>query len=168
MKVIFLDIDGVLNTSKTYMDISKEYRETGKERLEIDLKRGAFLKEIVERTNAVIVLSSSWRLLGSMQNGVFTSKNKRVLELIKIFQEYNLQIYDITPYLNGNRELEIKTWLKDKDIESFIIIDDDAYDLQSFINKELIKTYFTNKNIDDCGLTKEDISIAIKKLTKKR
>ena len=50
-KVIFLDVDGVLNSSRTlYESIS----------LEDDLILN--LKEIVNKTKAKIILSSSWRL----------------------------------------------------------------------------------------------------------
>ena len=69
MKVIFLDIDGVLNTSQTFIEIDNEFIKTGKRRIEIDLDRVELLKEIVDATGAVIVLSSSWRLSGKMENG---------------------------------------------------------------------------------------------------
>ena len=50
-KVIFLDVDGVLNSSRTlHEDIS----------LEDDLISN--LKELVDKTGAKIILSSSWRL----------------------------------------------------------------------------------------------------------
>ena len=50
-KVIFLDVDGVLNSSRTlHEDIS----------LEDDLILN--LKELVDKTKAKIILSSSWRL----------------------------------------------------------------------------------------------------------
>lgn len=61
MKVIFLDIDGVLNTQQTFMKIYEEWKKTGERRTEIDLERVGFLKEIVAATDAKIVLSSSWR-----------------------------------------------------------------------------------------------------------
>ena len=40
------------------------------------------------------------------------------------------------------REEQINLWLINHDVESFIVIDDCSYDLQSFIGKELIKTSF--------------------------
>lgn len=172
MKVIFLDIDGVLNTSQTFIDIHKEYIETGIRRIEIDLNRLNFLKRIVDQTGTAIVLSSSWRSLGKMENGVYIPLNEKMASLIKLFNNYGLHIYDITPKdPNGVRQNEIDAWLKHKDVESFIVIDDDPFDLQKFLHKELIKTSFTPdnemiKNMDDCtGLCERHVIEAIKKLT---
>ena len=145
MKVIFLDIDGVLNTTQTFIEIRKEWKETGKRRIEIDLERVQYLKEIVDATGAKIVLSSAWRAFGKMTcDGVYQPKNEKMASLINIFAEYGLTIYDVTPRdPKGWRENEISAWLKDKEVESFIILDDDSYDLQSFLHKELIKTSIT-------------------------
>lgn len=174
MKVIFLDIDGVLNTSQTFVDIHNEYIETGVRRIEIDLKRLNLLKKIVDQTGAVIVLSSSWRSFGKMECGKYTPLNEKMASLIKLFNEYGLSIYDVTPKdANGIRQNEIEAWLKNKNIENFIVIDDESFDLQIFLNKELIKTSFTAddemiKNMDDCaGLCEHHVVEAIKKLTLK-
>lgn len=51
MRVIFLDIDGEL----TYTGYRNEKTQN------IDLEKVALLKEIVETTDAKIVLSSSWK-----------------------------------------------------------------------------------------------------------
>lgn len=51
MRVIFLDIDGEL----TYTGYRNEKTQ------DIDLEKVALLKEIVETTDAKIVLSSSWK-----------------------------------------------------------------------------------------------------------
>ena len=53
MKVIFLDIDGVLNSSKT-VDRNFDYPE-------LDPRNLAVLQEIVSKTDAVLVLISSWK-----------------------------------------------------------------------------------------------------------
>lgn len=49
MKVIFLDIDGVLNTDETIDRIDVEYIKTGIKRIEIDEFRVEYLKQIVEK-----------------------------------------------------------------------------------------------------------------------
>jgi hypothetical protein len=53
MKVIFLDIDGVLNTTST-TEMFEEYTFVEDEKVQL-------LKQLVTRTGAKIVLSSSWR-----------------------------------------------------------------------------------------------------------
>ena len=69
-------------------------------------------------------------------------------------------------------ENEIYAWLKYKEIDSFIIFDDDSYSLQDFLHKELIKTSITGDkemimDMDDCtGICKEHVEEAIKKLIK--
>ena len=173
MKVIFLDIDGVLNTSQTFIEIDNEFIKTGKRRIEIDLDRVERLKEIVNVTGAVIVLSSSWRSYGEMKNGEYVACSDKMAALIELFDAYGLKIYDVTPVDDdGIRQNEIYAWLKDKEIDSFIIFDDDSYSLQDFLHKELIKTSITGDkemimDMDDCiGICQGHVEEAIKKLIK--
>lgn len=162
MKVIFLDIDGVLNTSQTFIDNYNTYHKTGIKRIEIDLDKLNLLKEIVNQTGAVIVLSSSWRFFGKMENGKFIPLNEKMATLIKLFNDYGLSIYDVTPQDKyGIRQNEIFKWLEGKNVDKFIIFDDDYNDLPNFLNKELIKTTFTT------GLTENNMTEAINKLTLK-
>ena len=55
MKIIFLDIDGVLN--------SREYdrKRNWNEQTDIDETRLPLVKEIIDKTGAKIVLISTWR-----------------------------------------------------------------------------------------------------------
>ena len=59
MKVIFLDIDGVLN-SYEYFDKIENLNVQGIER-EIDVNKIKLLKRAVDETKAKVVLTSSWR-----------------------------------------------------------------------------------------------------------
>ena len=97
MKVIFLDIDGVLNTEQTFIDIHNEWKVTGNRRIEIDEFRVQFLKRIVEETNAKIVLSSSWKIFYKKENNILIPEFKAAIQLNEILNKYNLEIYDITP-----------------------------------------------------------------------
>lgn len=45
MKVVFLDVDGVLNTSKTFERVYHSFKNTGKKELEIDSFRLEYLKK---------------------------------------------------------------------------------------------------------------------------
>lgn len=59
MKVIFLDIDGVLNTKYwENMKVRDQYGHT------FDPNSVANLARIIEETGAEIVISSSWKCLG--------------------------------------------------------------------------------------------------------
>ena len=173
MKVIFLDVDGVLNNQQTFRNCKKEYYKTGYFGLEIDLKKIRLLKEIVLKTDARIVLSSTWRSWLTKVDGKLLSINHKMKDLLKLLEVYGLYIYDITPYDDKRfRQNEIMEWLKNhQDIESFVVIDDDSYDLEMFVNKELVKTKFHDIRIplfwiDRGGLQKEHVEKAIEILNK--
>ena len=169
MKVIFLDIDGVLNTSETFKRRRKEYEKSKRWNIEIDLERVARLKYIINMTGAKIVLSSSWRLFGEFKNGEYISKSKQLSDLLNLFNSFGIKIYDITPHLDygSKRDKEIMKWLKGKDIESFVVIDDETSFLMEFVGNELIKTSFLPDgemlmNMDDCtGLCEEHVNRSI-------
>lgn len=172
MKIIFLDIDGVLNTFQTFKEINLEAQLTGFRRVAIDLDKVLLLKEIVEKTGAKLVLSSGWRKYGKIKDGRLLTNNQNLFDINQILNDNGLYIYDLVPYKRKeNRGNAIKKWLnKQTNIESFIIFDDEDHDLQDFINHELIKTYFyiCDNNGDDredlCGLTHEHVIEAINKL----
>lgn len=106
-KIIFLDIDGVLNTILTW----------GKRPLNesIDPERVQRIKNLCDETGAKIVISSTWRKLFSLE------------ELKKMLDP--LPVIDTTPSLNtGWRCDEIRFWLHTQpEIPlKFVIIDDDS------------------------------------------
>lgn len=124
MKAIFLDIDGILNTYYT-----KELTSTGS--TFVDDKKLWILKEIIDRTGAKIVLSSTWRIgwkhleLG-MKNTWYA---KDFIELRDKFKEFGINLYDKTPILDKfmrRRGEEIKMYLDNNkdDIDGYVIIDD--------------------------------------------
>ena len=140
-KIIFLDIDGVLNV------MSREFDEFGQLFNPIFVNNLAY---IIEKTNAKLVISSTWRYSG-------------LNFLKKLWKHRNLpgEIIGITPdlYKNVNRGDEIKAWLeKNIDIvETYCIIDDD----EDMLTEQLNNFVKTSGNIDhpDCddigyGLTK--------------
>ena len=62
-KLLFLDIDGVLNSFAFYKSdfYQKEKEMHGSKVKQYDLKKLDLLKEIYDKTNCTIVMSSSWR-----------------------------------------------------------------------------------------------------------
>lgn len=99
MNIIFLDIDGVLN-SYAY------YKETGND---LNLKSVDILSQIYYKFNCKIVLSSTWRELKDISE---ESAQKMWKHLVDTLSKYNMEIYDITPIIKNNRPLEIATWLQ--------------------------------------------------------
>ncbi len=167
MKVIFLDIDGVLNTQETFKNIYDEYQITHERRIELDEKRISYLSEIVKSTGALIVLSSTWRIFGYMENGIFVPTNKRTIELKRLFDLYNIAIYDMTPIM-GSREEEIRKWLSTHEVDNYLIIDDGTFNFKKEEEDRLIKTNFYIKDYPNAGLGEQHIPEAIKKLTLKK
>lgn len=119
MKIVFLDIDGVLN--------SREYdsRRDLTANTNIDETRLPFVKQIVEQTGAAVVLSSSWR---AHWNGNRDRCDSAGLYITDIFGKYDIEIYDKTPDLGFpvDRAAEIRQYLYTlgEEVESFVIIDD--------------------------------------------
>lgn len=134
MKVIFLDFDGVLNSA-----IYDRMRDLTKN-TSIDETRLPLLKQIVDRTNARIVLSTSWRKHWDPNIALCDDVGLWINEL---FSRYGLEIYDKTPYLHfgAGRKNEIIDWIKYsiEPIESYVILDDYAFGWEELSDK-LVKT----------------------------
>ena len=149
MKVVFLDIDGVLN-SKNFIDAggcTKKTKFPSYVSMFIDCHAVALLKEIVDKTGAKIVISSSWRV-----------DPKRTPEwFVDLFNTLCGVTFDIigkTPVLGDFRGDEIKAWLKSVDVDNFVILDDDA-DFHKTQMPHLVQTSF------DEGLTEKEVAQAI-------
>lgn len=113
LKVIFLDIDGVMNST----DYIIKNNITGLI-TEIDPKAIQMLKFALDVTGAQIVLSSSWRYCHICE------------ELKELFSKYGINLNEKTPELHTHkRGLEIKQYLKEHpNIEQYLILDDEIFD----------------------------------------
>lgn len=154
MKYIFLDCDGVLNnkryTEKCYKkSINKKNTVYSGKNVPFDPYNLKNLAKIVKKTDAKIVLSSTWRIYKS-----------HIYVLEARLAEYGLRIYDKTDNINMIKGAEITEWLKQhRDIENYVVIDDEEYNLSNFIdNKHLV---IVNS---EYGLTFGDRIRAINKL----
>lgn len=117
MKIIFLDIDGVLNSYAFLKNIPDDS-------FGIDNSRLPILKRIIDETGAKIVLSSSWRKNWSEKAEKCTPLG---LSLIKLFSEYGIEIFGKTPEIDYFRRAdEIKSVIESysSELESFVILDD--------------------------------------------
>jgi HAD domain in Swiss Army Knife RNA repair proteins len=108
MKVIFLDIDGVLNCEKTPNPRKFPYV--------VNKKLLARLQKLLERTEAKVVLSSSWRL---DPIALFAAKHWRV------------PFMDVCPnMLKKSRRDEVLTWIAHHpNVSRYAIIDDEDDEL---------------------------------------
>ncbi|MBE6959414.1 MAG: hypothetical protein E7448_01640 [Ruminococcaceae bacterium] len=147
MKVLFLDFDGVLNSEK-YI------RRTGLTGVVIDPVNMALLKQIIDATDARIVLSTTWREHWSQNPDECNSTGREINE---IFAEYGLQIFDKTPMIYPKRETEIQSWLESHPgVESFVVLDD------RFLSADYLTGHFVKTSGYARGLDETDMQTAIK------
>ncbi len=151
MKVIFLDVDGVLNSDE-YFDKIKNLNVDGIQS-EIDVEKIKMLNMAINETGAKIVLTSSWRYTRNAQ------------ELKKLLSEYGIPT-DSTPFIQNKRGLEIKQYLlENPDVENFIIVDDELFDsYDDELIKKLVKISNGNGHNFGEGLLPKDIDEIIKRL----
>jgi hypothetical protein len=130
MKIIFLDFDGVLNHEAFY----NKRHEIGRDKYppyplcEIDPDSIRTLNFIIERTEAKVVISSTWR------HGRTIEELQNILK----YHGFNGEIIDITPSFKDDHSLrgnEILYWIKKNkeligkqyhEYENYLIFDDDS------------------------------------------
>lgn len=151
MKVIFLDVDGVLNSDE-YFDKIKNLNINGIQS-EIDVEKIKLLNIAINETKVKIVLTSSWRYTRNAQ------------ELRKLLSEYGIST-DSTPFIQNERGLEIKQYLSEHpDVEDFVIVDDEIFDsYNDELVKKLVKISNGNGHNFGEGLLPKDIDEIIKRL----
>ena len=106
-KILFLDIDGVVNSEKTFQ------RHRGA--IGIDPYMAFLVGKIQLDTDCDVVLSSSWRY-----------GNKELLDEVR---KQVVDFIDVTPDVEGNmvRGKEIQAWLdKHPKVKRYAILDDDS------------------------------------------
>ena len=154
IKVIFLDVDGVLNTTRT----TRRLKCCNKFKF-VDTRKVLRLRDIVERTGAQLVLTSTWRH-GADPNAFFLDK-MAYCELLEEFRRVRCPIWtDITPYLpSAKRWQEINAWLMlHHEVDNFVILDDWGEEEFRPMMDHLVKCDPSK------GLTKERAELAIKML----
>lgn len=161
-KIIFLDIDGVLNSGFGNASHQGEIHDGSF----IDEDKVMLLGELVQKTGARLVLHSGWRFWFDNSIKPLRIESVRLTELLK---KYGMQISDMTPDFTTEeirktkkfsliKAKEILGWLEQHtEINHWIVIDD--LDLHNvLISQHQIKTRQT------AGLTRQDIEKAEKML----
>lgn len=104
-KALFLDVDGVLNSEEWFSN-------PGRSNLDLDPAAVALVLDVLENTGALLVLSSTWRLVDLC---------------VEALCKRGLPIADKTPRIDtNNRGEEIRAWLTvHPNVTQFAILDDD-------------------------------------------
>ena len=183
--IIFLDIDGVLNGYNKWNDLGwrlccflkigllkKWYRKITNV-FGIHTRKVKRLAKIVHKTNAKVVLSTSWRnrLWYTPYENMYGDEKK----FIDLCKKYKIEIIGITPRSkDGKRDGEIISWLSNNEdkVKKFIILDDERFDLECFVSSNLILTSDIKEGqmimgfgYENTGLKRKHVREAIKKLT---
>lgn len=109
-KIIFLDIDGVLNSHRSMY----AWCNTNLDPVAIDL-----LEALIKETGAIVVISSTWRGQGC------DKWRQEIIDDIPMLHEH---LHDdwYTPWISVcKRGVEIQEWLDVHDEVIYVIIDDD-------------------------------------------
>jgi len=141
MKVIFLDFDGVLNSWAWW---ARQPPHTRDQRLYLlDPAAIGLLNQLVVRTGAHVVISSSWRIIAEMKPAATLCACG-----------FTGAIIGQTPHNGTQRGLEIAEWLEGhSDVESFVILDDDS-DMAHLAERHI-------KTSHEVGLTQDDVDRAV-------
>ena len=157
-KVIFLDVDGVLNCRST-KDKCGGY-------IGIEDEKVSLLKKIVDATGAIIILVSSWKEWWTNNPRYKPKQNEMATYLDEKLAKQGLVIKDkirdgssfgkgkgILRFIEIQKEIGI-------DIKKYVILDDEIFDyLEAKISRHLIRTSFEQN-----GLENKHVRKAIEKL----
>jgi len=111
-KILFLDVDGVLNSVRSCYALGGFPHSTGKDDLPLfDNVALGFIRRLVKETGCEIVLSSTWRLTEPY---------------LQFGNDLKLPVMDRTPCLNKARGHEIQHWLDNNPWAKYAIVDDDS------------------------------------------
>ena len=157
-KIIFLDIDGVLNSQNTFRD-NHEYRKFFVKymndgvndkiiykMLDIDLDKVFMIRDICNLTGAKVVISSTWR-----RSRYYPLIEERLTSL-------GIPIVGVTPFISNNRGDEIRKYLEDNKVDNFVILDDDIFRDFNELENYLVKTSFYEDGLTD-EISKEVVRV---------
>lgn len=108
-RIVFLDFDGVLNSEHSTKQLGTRYR--------FERSNVAALNDVLRLSEALIVITSSWRESWTLR------ENAEFLERDGVLPG---RVVGKTPMLERERGLEIEAWLRSApySVTSFVILDD--------------------------------------------
>lgn len=170
MNIVFLDVDGEL----TYSDYSNN------ETSDIDIEKVKLLKEICDKGNAKVVVSSSWRGLEGYTSRIY-------MILVDILTNNGIDVIGSTPHLpcefnerisanlsleelrnlpklkyGTGRAAEIQKWISEHEVNNFVILDDEDFCWADYGYDK----HWVQPSYYDGGLKKEHIDRAIEILNR--
>ena len=187
MKVIFLDHDGVICLSNNWGNRFKKQKKWGKRKLSMstlempveyrfdnfDEKAVSVLNEILEKTDAEIVVSSDWKRWATVQEMGEYYESKGIIKKPFAFTDSILyDDYEDFPWhrsleLEQTRSLEISQYIgQNPNITHWVAIDDLDMSLKSEGNKmwglkNFVLTPINNQGIKQTGIKEKVLEFLI-------
>ena len=167
MKVIFLDHDGVVCLSNNWGSRLKKQKKWGGRKMSMtlrevpveyrfdnfDKKAVKVLNEVIVETGAEIVVSSDWKLHGSLED---MGKYYDLMGVVKKPIDFT-PIIDQPGTLELLRSLEIQKWLENnKNVTSWVSVDD--LDMTLFLGDNFVLTPKESEGIKQTGIKEKMIS----------
>ena len=153
MKIIFLDIDGVLNDLNYIHKIYPEKCAFSKNnninkavnynmyleylKFNFNYENLKVLKKICDLTDGKIVLTSSFRCK----------------DVINALNDLGFPVIGMTKYINQNRYLEIMDFLENNNVDSYVILDDEI----EYLKGTMLENYLVKTSLYEGGLKNEHI-----------
>lgn len=148
MNYIFLDIDGVMNNRIDWMQkVDNKSEQFRSHRMFCD-EAWQLLSDVVKKTKAKIVLSSSWRIAFVQDGDVIRSlrpSESSSNKLLEYFNNYNIPLVGLTTKVYDLRGIQIQEYVQENFTEDdkWIVIDDEEFDIKNLVPEEqFIKTEF--------------------------
>lgn len=143
MKIIFLDIDGVLNSSDYRKQLGIQYFSEI-----IDQSKMPLLKKIVDAADAKIVLSTSWRKFWNEGESQLDPVGQYIND---VFAENGLTVYSKTPVMEeSGRNAEIKAWLDGNwYVDNYVILDDKDFGWSPDLRSHFVRTDLKGDGLEE-------------------
>ena len=158
MKLIFLDVDGVLNSIET-----RDKAPSGV--IGIEDSKVALLKQLVDKTGAKVVLTSTWKT-DYYPDAPVEDMPSDGRYLVKKLQAHGVHLFsrteDVTWSKRGRGILDFIKKFSDV-VESFVILDDERFDFESEgIADKHVKTFYTKRTPETLlGLQENHVEKAV-------
>lgn len=138
-RVVFLDIDGVLNTPEYAVELLKSpmYKTNRDEFGQLFCPKAvANLEYLCHTANAKVVVSSTWRKSGLVK-----------MQTMFQMRGIDVDVIDVTPFERWRgfvkRGEEVDYWLKNNDVDNYVILDDDT----DFLEEQM--PHFVHTHFED-------------------
>lgn len=119
MKVLFLDIDGVLNSLRTAVAL----QQGGRRPKNLDPVAVRLVDWVCREAGAKVVIISAWRL------------NHSVDQLNRLFRRHganDIEVVGLTGYSGHGRGAEISDWLAaNPQVKRYVVVDDLRFDIDA-------------------------------------